>query len=147
MPAFMAGPRAGGISGGMMSGGGGGGLAGLFGGGMGAGAPGGSDIWARLAAMLGGGSGQAASNGPGASGPGTAITGKSKLSQHENLAAKVNDSFNSLRAFGESLRGADMTPLNNIPRNPAQVILPGNNQNPGIVNLQALMAAIAGGVR
>lgn len=56
----------------------------------------------------------------------------------------VNNIFNSLRAFGTSLGGIDKTPLNNIPRNPAQVIYPQNNQNPGSVALMALMQKIAG---
>lgn len=69
------------------------------------------------------------------------------LNAHQNMSGKVNDAFNSLRAFGQSLGGVDKTPLNNIPRNQPPIIYPQNNQNPGVVNLQALMAAIAGGAR
>lgn len=113
-----------------------GGLSSMFSGSMGAGGAAGGDIWAQLAAILG-------KQPPGQGAQAT----KGKMGVHENITAKVNDSFNSLRAFGESMRGADMTPLNNIPRNSAQVIMPQNNQNPGITNLQALMAMIAGGAR
>lgn len=122
-------------AGGFSSMAGGRGMASLFGGGSG----GAASIWPQLEALLG------KSAAPQTGGPSDVQAASGKLSSHQNLTQKVNDAFNSLRAFGESLRGADKTPLNNIPRNAPQVILPANNQNPGSMNLQQLMAMIAAG--
>lgn len=74
----------------------------------------------------------------------SAASGIDAQNQWKARTDGVNNIFNSLRGFGMSLQGPDLTPLNDIPRNTPPIIYPQNNQNPGSVALMALMQKIAG---
>lgn len=82
----------------------------------------------------------------GGSGGGSDAQAEMDAAQTQELDNKKwNIRFNALKQFGHSLGGLDKTPLNNIPRNSPQVIMPADIQNPGTMALAALMAKIAGG--